>query len=108
MSVLPLVFHPRVYEQLGAAYRWWAQNRSPEQAGRWYRGIEQAINGLKSQPERHGLAAENGKVLIELRQLLFGLGRRPTHRVLFTIRPECVYVLAMLHVAQDAIGVDDL
>lgn len=108
MSALPLVFHPRVYEQLDDAYLWWAKHRSPEQAGRWYRGIEQAINGLKSNPERHGLAVENAQVPIELRQLLYGLGRRPTHRVLFTIRPDCVYVLAVLHVAQDAIDVDDL
>lgn len=108
MSLLPLVFHPRVYEQLDNAYLWWAQHRSPEQAGRWYRGIEQAINGLKEKPERQGLAAEDGQVPIELRQILFGIGRRPTHRVLFTIRPDCVYVLSVLHVAQDAVGPDDL
>jgi hypothetical protein len=67
-----------------------------------------AIESLALDPERCSLSIENEGMPFETRQLLFGLSRRPTHRVLFTIRPECVYVLAVLHVAQDLIGPDDL
>ncbi len=108
MSQLALVLDPRVYDQLDEAYLWWAKNRSAEQAGRWFRGIEEAINGLVDNPWRHPVAIENDRFSHELRQLLFGLGRRPTHRILFTIRPDSVYVLAVRHVAQDAIEPDDL
>jgi hypothetical protein len=108
VSLLPLVFHPRVYDQLDETYLWWAKHHSAEQAGRWFRGIEEAMNGLKVNPERHGFAAENDRFPIGIRALLFGLGRRPTHRVLFTIRPDCVFVLTVLHVAQDAVQLDDL
>jgi plasmid stabilization system protein ParE len=99
---------PRAVEQIDDSYRWWATHRSAEQAARWHRGIEKAILGLGRNPERHALATENDLLPIEVRQMLYGLGRRPSHRVLFTIRPDCVYVLAIVHVAPDAIGLDDL
>ncbi len=108
MSQLPVVLHPRVHRVVDEAYAWWAKHRSAEQASRWLRGIEATIFGLSRAPERYPLAIENDRFPIEIRQATFGLGRRPTHRVLFTIRPECVYVLTVLHVAQDAIGLDDL
>jgi plasmid stabilization system protein ParE len=74
---------------------WWAEHRSAQQAARWVDGILKAIEAL-----------ENDRLPFDTRQLLFGLGRRPTHRVLFTIRPECVYVLTVLHVSQDAVDLE--
>lgn len=108
MSNLPVIIAPRVEAEFDDIYQWWALNRSVEQAGRWQRGIEKAILGLSKNAQLHALAPENSTFPIEVRQLLFGLGRRPTHRVLFTIRPEAIYVFELRHVAQGTIGPDDL
>jgi hypothetical protein len=39
---------------------------------------------------------------------MVGLGRRPSHRVVFTIRPEGVVVLRVRHLAQERIAADDV
>ena len=44
----------------------------------------------------------------EVRQMTYGLGSRPTHRALFVIRPDMVYVIAIRHLAQRAVSPDDL
>jgi hypothetical protein len=58
---------------------------------------------LADNPDRFGLADENGRFPYEVRQLNFGLGSRPTHRLVFVIRPHDVVVLRVRHLAQDAI-----
>jgi plasmid stabilization system protein ParE len=69
---------------------------------RWTRGLDQALEKLCEHPERHSLAAENGKWLPEvvLRRMLFrpwksGVG----WRVLFTVdeREQVVTVLQVRH-----------
>lgn len=90
------------------AFAWWASQRSLEQADRWFRGILAAIDEIPENPLRYAKHSESDRFPFEVRETLFGVGRRPTHRVLFTIRPDCVYVLSILHVAQDAIGLEDL
>lgn len=37
-----------------------------------------------------------------VRQLLFGIGDKPTHRIVFQIRDRSVVVLRVLHTSQDA------
>lgn len=107
MTPLPVIIDPKARDQMEAAYRWWAENRSQEQASRWLRGIERKISTLSSGAARHGLAPENDAFSIEVRQTLFGLGRHPTHRILFTIRDDSIYVFAVRHVAEDAVQSDD-
>jgi plasmid stabilization system protein ParE len=104
----PVVTSQRADADIEAIGRWWAVYRSSEQAKRWVDGILKVVERLALDAERHAKAAENDAFPIEMRQVNFGLGRRPSHRVLFTIRPDCVYVLAVLHVSQDAIGLDDI
>lgn len=103
-----VVISDRAEAEINAAHAWWAENRSAAQADRWYDGILSAICRLELDGARRPLAHENDRFPFEVRQLNFGLGRRPSHRVLFTIRPDCVYVLAVVHVSQDAIGLDDI
>ena len=91
-----------------AAYDWWKQNRSAEQADRWYAGIHAAIQSLRSMPERHSLSAESDLVAQGIRQLLVGLGRRATHRIVFAIDGNTVVVLRVRHTSQDALSRDDL
>lgn len=93
---------------LDAIYQWWAANRSSEQASRWYASIVRAIDSLKREAARHPLATENHLVPTGVRELSFGLGRRPTHRVLFTIDDDTVIVLRVQHVSQDTLSADEL
>lgn len=108
MSRRTVVTSMRADADIEAIGRWWAEHRSATQAKRWVDGILNAIQRLTADAERHSTAIENDRFPFELRQVNFGLGRGPTHRVLYTIRPDCVYVLAVRHVSQDAVGLDDL
>jgi len=90
------------------AYDWWAENRSAAQAERWYVGIHAAIQSLRNMPERCLMAAETDLLAQGLRQLLFGMGRRATHRIIFTIDGNTVVVLRVRHTSQDALSLDEL
>ena len=68
-------------------FEWWRDNRSPEQAARWYDGIFPAIDTLKKMPDRCTAAREQDSFDVKLLQLSYGIGRRATHRILFTIPP---------------------
>ncbi len=70
------------------AYDWWAHNRSAEQAKRWYGGMRAAMRALRKTPERCAMAIESDLLTQGIRQLNFGLGRRPTHRIVFAIDGE--------------------
>lgn len=91
-----------------SAYDWWASNRSREQAIRWYKGIYSAIESLSDMPDRCSLATESELFEHGIRQLLFGVGRRRTHRILFGIDHDVVVVFRVRHTSQDALLLDDL
>jgi plasmid stabilization system protein ParE len=73
---------------------WWAQERSVEQSERWYTGIRHAITKVAEQPDRYPRAAEDGAFPHPLRELHYGLGSRPTHRVVFAdaVKTESIFV----------------
>jgi plasmid stabilization system protein ParE len=90
------------------AYDWWANNRSVEQARRWYFGIRAAIRSLRKNPNRCAMAIESDLLSQGIRQINFGLGRRPTHRIVFAIDGGIVVVLRVRHASQDALTLDEL
>jgi plasmid stabilization system protein ParE len=98
----------RARRDLETGCTWWAQNRSHEQARRWYNGFAAAIGSLKTSPEKHARAQESEALPYELRQLNYGVGRRPTHRAVFMIRADVVVVLRVRHLAQDHLSPNDL
>lgn len=98
----------RAAREIEEAAAWWARERSVEQAEQWYLGIRAAIANLATSPERWAIAAERQRFPYEIRELHFGLGSRPTHRVLFTIVKETVLVLTVRHAAQDRIRPKDI
>ena len=103
-----VVFTQRASDEFDAAADWWAEHRSAQQAARWYAGFSDAIASLCDLPERCSLARENGRFPYEIRELHYGLGSRPTHRAVFTVRPDVVLVLAICHVSQKDLTEDDL
>lgn len=100
----------RARQQLTESALWWAEHRDLEQAVRWLDGFETAIARLQSKPERHSLARENDfyDLPYPVRQLVYGVGKKPTHRAVFEIRNDIVYVIAVRHLAQDDIPSEEL
>ena len=103
----PVVLTDRARTELEAAYSWWAENRSREQAEKWYNKFADAIESLADQPERYSLSHESSRFSFPIRDLRFGIGKRPTHRAVFTIRTDMVLVLVIRHLAQRNITPDD-
>jgi plasmid stabilization system protein ParE len=108
VTVHAVVFTQQAARELEAIAEWWAERRSVQQAARWYEGFSSKIEALCDDPDRLPLADESPDFPYELRELHFGLGSRPTHRAVYTIVSEFVVVLTIRHVAQRAIGPDDI
>ena len=102
-----VVLTDRAHADLEAAYSWWAENRSREQTTKWYNQFAEAIESLSRQPEHHSLSYESDRFPFPIRDLRFGVGKRPTHRAVFTIRPDMVLVLAIRHLAQRELTPND-
>ena len=63
---------------------------------------------LRYPPLRYPLARERDQFPYEVRVMNYGVGSRPTHRALYTIRPDAVVVLSIRSAAQQDITPDDL
>jgi plasmid stabilization system protein ParE len=105
---LQVVITKQAEREMQSAFNWWAEHRSKPQADRWYAGLTKAIADLSENPQRHGQSRERQRFAYEIRDLLFGLGRPPTHRAVFTIRGEEVVVLSVRHVAQQELSPEDI
>ena len=103
-----VVLTDRAHAEMEAAYLWWAEHRSQTQAARWYNTFADAIESLATHPDRYPLSRENDRFPDEIRDLSFGIGRRRTHRAVFTIRQDMVLVLAVRHLAQQDLSPDDI
>ncbi len=103
-----VVITEQAEREMQSAFHWWAEHRSKRQADRWYSGLAKAIADLAENPERHGQSRERDRFAYEIRDLLFGIGRRPTHRAVYTIRGAEVVVLTVRHVAQQDLAPDDI
>lgn len=71
---------------------WWAENRTAEQAASWYLAAFATMELLATFSGRYPLARERSLQKRDIRQVAFGLGRRPTHRILYAVRGERVVV----------------
>jgi plasmid stabilization system protein ParE len=94
---------PKAKVEIKQISQWWAENRSNRQAHQWTQSVGRQLARLSEAPESHSLSAENGMVSIVLRDLLVGIGRRPTHRAVFTVHGKVVFILTVRHLAQDSI-----
>lgn len=105
---LPLIVTPEAHEGLFRNAQWWATHHSVEQAERWYDGFVSAIEAIPDRPLQCPLARENDAFPFELRALHYGVSSRPTHRALFTIRPDAIVVLSVRGAAEQDVTVVDL
>jgi len=106
------MFHVIITEPAEAdirnAFEWWRDHRSANEAQRWYDNIIAAIAALRELPERCPLSPETDLHPSGLRELHFGVGRHPTHRIVFTIKASSVIVLRVRHSAQRDLTQEDL
>lgn len=99
----------RVKRELHKITDWYrAESGSEKVAQKWFHGILAALDTLRENPLQYGLAHESDDFPFELRQLLYGSGKRITHRALFRIDGDVVQVLTVRHVSQDDITPDDV
>ena len=104
-----VVISTQATAELRAAAEWWAENREPKQAARWFVGFDAKIQRLANNAHRWPVSDENDEFSYEIRQLNFGLSSRPTHRAVFTIvEPNVVLVLTIRHTAQNRITPEDI
>jgi plasmid stabilization system protein ParE len=54
---MQVVVTERALTQMEAVYAWWAENRSAEQAARWYNCFADAIQSLAENPERCAISS---------------------------------------------------
>jgi plasmid stabilization system protein ParE len=81
---------------------WWSENRSKNDAERWYVAAMEKIYSLEHFPFRCPIAKESEKFGIEIRHLLFGISTKHTHRVLYEVDASTVRVFRVLSTSQDA------
>jgi len=87
-----------------------AENRNVDQALQWLEGFETAIASLTQTALQHSATRENDlyQLPYTVRQLLYGIGKKPTHRAVYEIRGNTVYVVAIRHLAQNDLERGDL
>jgi plasmid stabilization system protein ParE len=103
-----IVITQRAEDEIQSAHDWWGEQYSKATATQWFIGIYEAIASLATMPERCPLASEQLVKPLVLRQLHFGLGSRPTHRVVFLVDDSEVVVLTVRHASQDALSSKDV
>jgi plasmid stabilization system protein ParE len=75
---------------------------SPEQAAKWYRGLFEKIDTLKSFPLRCPKAEVSGDVGEEYRELLYGK-RRHMYRVLFTVHDDLIRIVSIWRASRGSV-----
>lgn len=86
--------------EIAEAYQWLLDNAPRVHAVAWLDGLQAAVRGLDTMPNRHGLAREAKAGRIDVRQLLYG--KRPhVYRVLFIVSGDTVHVLHVRHAARN-------
>jgi plasmid stabilization system protein ParE len=96
-----VVLTQRAVDEIEQAQAWWANNRSIEQANRWYNEFINVLLRLGKDPQRFPFAPENNKFNLSIRQLNFGLANKPTHRAIYVIKADQVVVLRIRHLSQE-------
>jgi plasmid stabilization system protein ParE len=97
----------RAKRQMDGACRWYEEN-APHVAADWYNGLLDALLTLEVNPLRYGIARESDPFPVEIRQLLYGVGKQKTHRALFSVHGDRVVVRAVRHVKQRDVELDDI
>jgi plasmid stabilization system protein ParE len=67
---------PQALDNIESAYRWMADNYSPERAEQWYEELMTAVRSLEQFPNRASQAPEAAEIKLDIRQLFVYLWER--------------------------------
>lgn len=95
-----VVLSVRATKQIDQSAEWWAHHRSIEQASRWLAEIHDAIAQLAERAEMFPTCPDAKPSSRDIREMLFGLSGKVTHRVIYSLTDERVMIIAVRHVAQ--------
>lgn len=104
---LEVVLTETARKQMESAADWYAK-QNPAVAATWFNGLIQRLIALDENPEQYAVARETEFLPVELRQMLYGSGKRISHRILFVIRERQVVVYQIRHVSMRDVNTDDL
>lgn len=95
MKVYQVILEEAAQAELEAAYQWIARD-NPDAAISWYNDILDAIEALRSFPDRSPIAPEAAEFSQNLRHLIHG-----SYRAIYTVRLGAVHVLHVVHGARE-------
>jgi plasmid stabilization system protein ParE len=99
MTKFRVIIQPSASAEMEEAFIW-ITKQNPDAAVKWFNGLQAAIQGLETLPDRCPLAPENDAFQKEIRQLIYGR-RTGRYRIFFTIRSDAVHILHVRHGARD-------
>ena len=86
----------RFLRELNAATAWYAKHRSPARAARFYAATMAAAKRLRGNPTTGSICRESDDLPGgEYREVYFGVGRTPSHRLVFRDAAPDVEVVAV-------------
>jgi plasmid stabilization system protein ParE len=100
------IIQPKALRDIEEAFRWLADNVSPDKATQWYEELQKAIVSLQEFPNRCPFAPEANLFQREIRQLL--IGRRKEYRILFLVEGNTVSILHIRHSRRARLTPDDI
>jgi plasmid stabilization system protein ParE len=89
---------PQALDNIESAYRWMADNISPERAEQWYDELMVAVQSLGKFPNRGSQAPEAVEFELDIRQLFVGKGKQ--YRLLFLVEKGRVSIVYVRHSSQ--------
>ncbi|WP_350213868.1 type II toxin-antitoxin system RelE/ParE family toxin [Botrimarina sp.] len=104
---LRVVKSPRAAGSVIATSQWIAQ-RSLEGAERWLDALESTLELLSTQPTARGVAPESERFEETIRQMPFATRSGLKYRVLYTVRGETIFVVAVRGPSQSLLTPDDV
>jgi plasmid stabilization system protein ParE len=102
--VFDVAITPRANADIQSNFDWWRDNRSVDQAEKWYVGVLSAIESLSHLPQRCLIVRNTDRFGREVHQLLYGVTSNRTHRIFFGIDEKNVTVYRVLHMSQNVIA----
>lgn len=97
----------RAEKDAEAIFEWLAE-RSPDGAVNWYLALDDTLESLQENPERHARAREAEFLARDVRQASFKTLHGRSYRILFIITDETVQAVAVRGRGQDSVTPDNL
>lgn len=105
MSFRLIITEPAEHDRDGCfAYIW---KRSPQGASRWIEAFDAAVQALLTEPH-YGESPESGDHDEKIRQKMFKTRRGRTHRLIYVLRGDTIFILHVRGAGQDVMADEEM